>query len=113
MLGSRSHTELRIPLESYVISDNVSVHNAVSGHTVMLLQTTLGYVITLFVVNTVMLLQTTLGYVITLFVVNTVMLLQTTLGYVITLCVVNTVMLGNVIMCSNAVLYLHVTPCCM
>ena len=52
-----------------------------------------------------MLLQITLGCVITLCVVNTVKLLQITLGYVITSCVVNTVML-DVIMCSNAVLYL-------
>ena len=53
-----------------------------------------------------MLPQITLGCVITLCVVDTVMLLQITLGYVITSCVVNTVMLDNVIMCSNAVLYL-------
>lgn len=87
MLGLRSHTGLRIPLECYVISDNVLVHSAVSSHTVMLPQITLGCVITLCVVDTVM-------------------LLQITLGYVITSCVVNTVMLDNVIMCSNAVLYL-------
>lgn len=32
MLGLRSHTELRMPLECYVISDNVLVHSAVESH---------------------------------------------------------------------------------